>query len=66
TASAASGGGDLYDTVRSKWERHLFEAVLDHCDNNKSKAARLLGITRNTLSTRLDKLSSLTRAWAVE
>ena len=60
------GAEDLYDQVRSKWERHLFDVVLDLCRNNKSRAARLLGITRNTLNSRLGDLSQETREWRVE
>jgi transcriptional regulator with GAF, ATPase, and Fis domain len=59
------GSNDLYDTVRDKWERYLFEAVLNACANNKSKAAQLLGITRNTLSTRLKDLCDVKREWTV-
>ena len=64
--SVERGGGDLYNAVRAKWERYLFEAVLESCRNNKSKAARLLGITRNTLNSRMSELSSVTREWNVE
>ena len=60
-----SGRNDLYAQVRSKWERYLFEVVLSSVNNNKSKAATLLGITRNTLNTRLNDLSSVTRQWTV-
>jgi len=60
------GSEDLYKTVRNKWERHLFESVLDACKNNKSKAAAILGITRNTLNQRLGELSATKREWAVE
>ena len=59
-ASIERGGGDLYNAVRAKWERYLFEQVLDTC-RNKSKAARLLGITRNTLNARLDDLCEVKR-----
>jgi DNA-binding protein Fis len=57
---------DLYDIVRSKWERYLFEAVLNACNNNKSKAAQVLGITRNTLNTRLKELCNMKLQWTVE
>ena len=57
---------DLYDQVRSRWERHLFDAVLTAVNNNKSKAARLLGITRNTLNSRLGDLSEVKRQWKVD
>jgi len=60
------GGTDLYHIVRSKWERYLFESVLTTTKNNKSKAAELLGITRNTLNQRLGELSKTVREWAIE
>ena len=36
-------------------ERHLIVSALQQADNNKSKAARLLGLTRDTLRYRLKK-----------
>ncbi len=60
------GGTDLYHVVRTKWERYLFESVLAATRNNKSKAAELLGITRNTLNQRLGELSKTVREWAIE
>ncbi len=65
-AGVQRGAENLYEVVRAKWERHLFEAVLDACDNNKSKAAHLLGITRNTLAAKLKELSAVKREWSVE
>jgi Nif-specific regulatory protein len=59
-------GCDLYEVVRSKWERYLFEAVLNACQNNKSKAAQHLGMTRNTLNTRLKELGNMKMQWSVE
>jgi Nif-specific regulatory protein len=59
------GSTDLYQSVRNKWERYLFEAVLNACSNNKSKAAQILGITRNTLNMRLGELCDVKREWAV-
>ena len=61
-----AGDQDLYHQVRQKWERHLFDCVLEATRNNKSKAARLLGITRNTLNGRLNELCQVKREWAVE
>jgi Nif-specific regulatory protein len=60
------GGDDLYKQVRNKWERYLFEAVLTACNNNKSKAAQILGITRNTLNIRLGELCDVKMEWAIE
>ena len=58
--------GELYDTVRCKWERYLFESVLSLSRNNKSKASRILGITRNTLNTRLTEMSKVNRDWNID
>ncbi|WP_343031241.1 helix-turn-helix domain-containing protein [Thermochromatium tepidum] len=44
---------DLYDLVMQEVERPLFELVLHHTRGNLSQAARLLGLTRNTLRKRL-------------
>ena len=60
------GADNLYDTVRNKWERYLFEAVLNATHNNKSKAAQLLGITRNTLGAKLKELCEEKREWTIE
>jgi transcriptional regulator with GAF, ATPase, and Fis domain len=56
---------DLHQVVRDKFERHLFEIVLERLDNNKTRAADLLGITRTTLNKRLKLLSSVRRDWRV-
>ena len=44
---------DLYALVMQEVERPLFELVLHHTQGNLSQAARLLGLTRNTLRKRL-------------
>ncbi len=62
----AEGNNELYNRVRSKWERHLFEVVLNRLDNNKSRAATLLGITRNTLNSRMNAISTIKREWNIE
>ena len=59
------GTNDLYAVMRNKWERYLFEAVLNACDNNKTRAATVLGITRNTLGSRLKELCDMKREWSV-
>jgi transcriptional regulator with GAF, ATPase, and Fis domain len=65
-AAVERGATDLYERVRAKWERYLFESVLDACADNKSKAAQYLGITRNTLAIRLREISEPSRQWTVE
>ena len=45
--------GELYAEVRAVFERPLFKIVLEHTNGNRSKAADILGINRNTLHTKL-------------
>ncbi len=66
SAHYAAGSSALYEDVRRQWERYLFQELLETCNNNKSKAARLLGITRNTLNARLEAISSVERKWNVD
>ena len=44
---------DLYDLVVGEVEHALLEAALDQSNNNQSKAAEMLGISRGTLRTRM-------------
>ncbi len=44
---------NLYDKVLSEIERPLFSIIMEHCDNNQSKAACCLGINRGTLRKKL-------------
>ncbi|MGI8908632.1 MAG: response regulator [Candidatus Sumerlaeaceae bacterium] len=44
-------GLDAFDVV----ERHLIQRALQSCKGNQSKAAKFLGITRNTLRKRIKK-----------
>lgn len=44
---------DLYDLVVGQVEHALLEAALAHSNNNQSKAAEMLGISRGTLRTRM-------------
>ena len=48
--------GTLYDRVIGEVERPLIEAVLARHGHNQLRAARALGINRNTLKKRLDLL----------
>ena len=50
---AEAGEGVLYGQVRALFEKPLFRIVLEHTGGNRSKAAELLGINRNTLHTKL-------------
>ena len=45
--------GELYTEIREIFEKPLFKIVLAHTNGNRSKAADILGINRNTLHTKL-------------
>jgi len=48
--------GDIYRGVLQQIEKPLFEWVLERTHGNQIKAARILGINRNTLRTKIKKL----------
>lgn len=43
----------MYDMLINVVERPLLEVVMQHTDNNQSKAAQWLGLNRNTLRKKL-------------
>ncbi|GAB4545384.1 MAG: hypothetical protein Fur0020_14460 [Thermodesulfovibrionia bacterium] len=47
---------DLYDMVISEVEKALITMVLKETKGNRSKASKLLGINRNTLSSKMKRL----------
>lgn len=47
---------NLYDLVLNEIEPALFKAVMKYVDNNQSKAAEILGISRGTLRKKLSKV----------
>jgi two-component system nitrogen regulation response regulator GlnG len=53
--------GTLYDRVISEVERPLIEAMLARHGHNQLRAARAMGINRNTLRKRLDALAIAAR-----
>ncbi len=53
---AALDNGTLYDRLISDVERPLIEAMLDRHANNQLRAAKAMGLNRNTLRKRLDDL----------
>ena len=52
----ASDKGDLYDEVHSFVDRRLFATALQHTHGNQRNAASKLGISRQTLRTRMRAL----------
>jgi two-component system, NtrC family, nitrogen regulation response regulator GlnG len=60
--AATSEGGRLYRSVMSRVEMPLLRLALELSAGNQLKAARLLGINRNTLRKRLRLLGLLPAA----
>jgi two-component system response regulator AtoC len=50
------GAEDIYDCVLEEVERKMLLLVLKHTDGNQQEAARIMGVTRTTLRTKLHKL----------
>ena len=46
---------DVYQLVPNEVEPPLLDAVMKFANNNQSKAARILGMNRTTLRTKLKK-----------
>lgn len=46
---------NLYDMVMEQIEQPLFQATMEHCKYNQSRAAVVLGLSRGTLRTKLKK-----------
>ena len=59
SAAAAAEGGRLYRSVMARVELPLLRHALELCGGNQLKAAKLLGINRNTLRKRLRLLGLL-------
>ncbi len=47
--------GIVFDEARAEFEKRFIKRVLDSSQGNQSRAARLLGIHRNTLSRKIDQ-----------
>ena len=56
-------GGVLYKTIISKVEKPLIEHTLERTDGNQIKAARMLGINRNTIRAKIKRLGIDVSRW---
>jgi two-component system nitrogen regulation response regulator GlnG len=54
----AAGGSDLFGRAQEELERVLIECALDQTGGQRLKAAELLGLGRNTLTRKLQKIES--------
>ncbi|MFA6357700.1 MAG: helix-turn-helix domain-containing protein [Candidatus Omnitrophota bacterium] len=57
--------GVLYKSVLEAIEKPLLEQTLERCEGNQLKAARILGINRNTMRTKINKLGIDVTRWKV-
>ena len=57
--------GILYKSVLEAVEKPLLEQTLERCEGNQLKAARILGINRNTMHTKIRKLGIDVSRWKV-
>ena len=57
--------GVLYKSVLEAIEKPLLEQTLERCEGNQLKAARILGINRNTMRTKIKKLGIDASKWKV-
>jgi DNA-binding protein Fis len=57
--------GALYKAVMEKIEKPLLEYVLEQTEGNQLKTARILGINRNTLRSKVKKLNIEVEKWKV-
>ncbi len=57
--------GVLYKSVLEAIERPLLEQTLERCEGNQLKAARILGINRNTMRAKIKKLNIDVSKWKI-
>ena len=55
--------GILYKSVVEAIEKPLIEQTLERAEGNQLKAARILGLNRNTLRTKIKKLGINVEKW---
>jgi DNA-binding protein Fis len=57
--------GILYKTIIASLEKQLIEHMLERTEGNQLKAARFLGINRNTIRAKIKKLGIDVYKWKV-
>ncbi|MDD4955456.1 MAG: helix-turn-helix domain-containing protein [Candidatus Omnitrophica bacterium] len=57
--------GELYKLTVAEMEKNLISSILARTDGNQLKAAKILGINRNTLRSKIKKLGINAEQWKV-
>lgn len=57
--------GILYRTIIEAIEKQLIEHILERTEGNQLKAARILGIDRNTIRAKIRRLGIDVQRWKV-
>ena len=57
--------GALYKSIIQAIEKPLLEGVLARTEGNQLKAARILGINRNTMRSKIKKLCIDAKRWKI-
>lgn len=57
--------GALYKVILEAIEKPLIEHILERVEGNQLKAARILGLNRNTIRTKIKKLGIDANRWKV-
>lgn len=57
--------GVLYRAILEVVERPLFEHILERTEGNQLKAARILGVNRNTIRVKIKKLNIDVSRWKI-
>jgi len=60
-----ANGGELYKSSVMEMEKDLISSVLARTDGNQLKAAKILGINRNTLRSKIKKLGIKAEQWKI-
>lgn len=57
--------GELYKLILAEVERPLIEHTLKRTEGNQLKAAKILGINRNTMRSKIKKLGIVADKWKI-
>jgi DNA-binding NtrC family response regulator len=55
--------GELYKSIVERIERAIIEHALERSEGNQFRAARILGINRNTIRSKIKKLGLDAKKW---